>query len=484
MINCGAFVFPLTWGLYFTQYNAIEAAQYFHYVFYFSAFFVIINMIITLTLYKNPKEPESEKNITTVFKNAAIVVKDFKFFSLLIIYSGFWFMFAMNHTYLPLYMLNFQIMPGWFTPLLLATINPGTIIIMGPYLSRYADRYPSLQLMIIGIIIFMSGLLIIAFSQTPAGLFGGIIVFSVGEFLTHPSFISYTSKIAPKDKVTIYMGYIFIATGIGLVLGSLFGGALYESIAKNMASPTLFWGIVISIGLISTFFFIYYNRKYSGDQPEEEGIVIEKPIIPMKKGILDNNLTMIMPLLAIPIVLFLAQSAGTQAFHELEYDIDTGPIIIDWENDYELIDIGPVTRSGGSTEGAETIETIEVEETNIVEIIFTLTWTDEPAASGIGQYENQPDRFSLEILSPDSQTTGPESASNPQNGQGTISISVDYSPNKDPYMNGTGVYNVSITCDSAGDHTPSIGPGIIRQPVSDNGNDWNLEITYSYYEKN
>ena len=40
MINCGAFIFPLTWGLYFTQFNAIAAAQYYHYVFLFSAFFL------------------------------------------------------------------------------------------------------------------------------------------------------------------------------------------------------------------------------------------------------------------------------------------------------------------------------------------------------------------------------------------------------------------------------------------------------------
>jgi MFS family permease len=398
MINCGAFLFPLTWGLYFTQFNAIAAAQYFHYVFFFSAFFVIINMIITFTLYQNPKEPETEKEIKTVFANAGIVVKDVKFFSLLVIYSGFWFMFAMNHTFLPLYMLNFQIMPGWFTPLLLATINPGTIIIFGPYLSRYADRFPSLQLMIIGIIIFMIGLSIIAFLPTPLGLFVGIVVFSTGEFLTHPSFISYTSKIAPKDKVTIYMGYIFIATGIGLVLGSLFGGPLYENFAKNMESPTLFWAIVISIGLISTFFFIFYNRKYSQEKSEEDEEQIEdKVVIPKTKGILDNKLTMIIPLLAIPFLLVLAQSAGTITFHELRYE-DITEQEVDWtEYDQVTTILDPVT--GSSNENSDSELSIQITERNIISATFILTWTDEPSSYQLGT--NEPDEFQISAKIPD-----------------------------------------------------------------------------------
>jgi len=481
MINCGAFLFPLTWGLYFAQYNAIVAAQYYHYVFFFSAFFVIINMIITFTLYKNPKEPESEKEIKTVFKNAGMVVKDFKFFSLLVIYSGFWFMFAMNHTFLPLYMLNFEIMPGWFTPLLLATINPGTIIILGPYLSRYADRYPSLQLMIIGIIIFMSGLLILGFSPTPLGLFGGIVVFSTGEFLTHPSFISYTSKIAPKDKVTIYMGYIFIATGIGLVLGSLFGGILYENIAENMESPSLFWAIVVSIGLISTFFFIYYNRIYGTEMPMGEEEVIEEPeIIPKKKGILDMNLTMIMPIVAIPILLIIAQSAGTITFHELRYEEET-ELVVDWD-DYDQLPIILDDLSGTLNENSNTEEIVKVTHPNIKEITFTLTWQDEPDARfGLN---NMPDEFSMIVKPPNGTEVTSQIQPNPHGGEGEIAVRINLDiPNYAPFHNGTGQYNITIQCHDCGDHEPTVPDILNLRSEADNSNTWQLETTYVYLRK-
>lgn len=488
MINCGAFIFPLTWGLYFTQYNAVAAAQYFHYVFFFSAFFVIINMLITFTLYKNPKEPESEKEIKTVFVNAAMVVKDFKFFSLLIIYSGFWFMFAMNHTFLPLYMLNFELMPGWFTPLLLATINPGTIIILGPYLSRYADRYPSLQLMIIGIIIFMIGLIIIAFSQTPLGLVSGIIVFSTGEFLTHPSFISYTSKIAPKDKVTIYMGYIFIATGIGLVLGSLFGGPLYENIAKNMESPTLFWAIVVSIGLISTFFFIFYNRKYAEEKPEQDEELGEEVIIPKKKNILDMKFTMVVPLLCIPILLIIASSAGTVTFHELKYEEEAEEYFPNWAEDYDE-GWGDITTEGGtSTEDSETNLPIDVTGSdlqNLKTVTFTLTWIDEPDDS---THTNEPDEFELVVTPPEG--NGPQATSrgaNPQGGPGEITVEItifDETIHKeDPYHNGIGEYNVRIICHDCGDQQPTIPDPLNLRTNVDDENAWTLEVTYTYWNK-
>ncbi len=478
MINCGAFIFPLTWGLYFAQFDAITAARYFHYVFFFSAFFVIINMIITFTLYKNPKEPEVEKRIKTVFVNAAMVVKDFKFFSLLVIYSGFWFMFAMNHTFLPLYMLNFKIMPGWFTPLLLATINPGTIIILGPYLSRYADRYPSLQLMIIGIIIFMTGLLIIGFFPTPLGLFGGIVVFSTGEFLTHPSFISYTSKIAPKDRVTIYMGYIFIATGIGLVLGSLFGGILYDNIAENMESPQLFWSIVVSIGLISTFFFIYYNRLYAEERPGvEEEVFEEQEIIPKKKGILDMNLTMIMPLFAIPILLIIAQSAGTLTFHELRYEEET-EVMINWD-DYDQLTVIVDPISGTASENSDVQQNVQIMDHNITRATFTLTWTDED--SQYLQGTNQPDEFSLSVIPPD----GTEQTSDITTiGEISLTIEIDtWKTFKKEYYNGTGQYNVTIYCYDCGDDyaRPNFF-GLVRS-TSDTANDWTLEVTYTYYRK-
>ena len=86
-------------------------------------------------------------------------LQDKKFRTLLIIYSGFWFMYAVNHSFLPLYMNDFNRMPSWFTIQWLAIINPGTIIVVGPGLGKFMEKYKSLNVMMVGIIIYCIGVL-------------------------------------------------------------------------------------------------------------------------------------------------------------------------------------------------------------------------------------------------------------------------------------------------------------------------------------
>ena len=147
-----------------------------------------------------------------------------------------------------------------------------------------------------------------------------------------------------------------------------------------------------------------------------------------------------------------------------------------------MTDGGPLTEPGFLTEGTETVEIIEISDTNLVEVTFTLTWVDEPAATGPGSFENQPDRFILGVDTPEGITLGPDQGENTPGGQGTLSVIVEYQPYMDPFENGTGSYNVTIRCDNAGDHTPLVNIiGVREEP--DDGNDWTLDVSYHYYEK-
>ncbi|MCK5562095.1 MAG: MFS transporter [Thermoplasmata archaeon] len=474
MINCGAFFFPLIFGIYFAGFPSPEAAApFYRYIFFFSAFFVIVNLTITLLFYNNPKAPESEKKLTTIFANAMTVVKDRKFFALLIIYSGFWFMFAMNHTYLPLYMLNFKIMPGWFTTLLLATINPGTIIIMGPFLAKYQEKLPSLQMMIMGLGIFMVGLFILGISPTPAALFLGIIIFSIGEFITHPNFISYVSKIAPPEQRTIYMGYIFIATGNGLVLGTLFGGALYESVARNMESPRLFWAIIISIGLVSAFLFLLYNRKYGEEKPSEDLVSVEpEKALAIRKRILESNITLIVPILVIPIIIFAAFSAGTVPFHELKRDTEEDIS----EKILEEIVI-PGTEPGYTNENqvSEFTFVISEETPKLVWVNCSLSWTDEDSAYPFGT--NDPDEFQVSIIAPNGETMDDSGFSNAGTVEATVKLDFEEADFQYNYL---GEWTVQVEAGVCGDDSSAASIIGVILTTEDTGNDWSLDYSYTY----
>lgn len=259
MINLGAFMVPLviagvkSTGVFDPEKNS-------EMVFFMSSILITINLIIAIFKVEEPITPDPDKDIFSSLRTLVTVFNDKSFMYLLIIYSGFWFMFGTAFIFMPLYMRHFHIMPEWFNVFYLATLNPGTIISVGFILSKIVEKYDSLHLMITGVSIFVIGVLMLGLTTSPILFVGGIIIFSIGEFITHPNFISYVSKIAPKDKVAVYMGYAFIPAGIGQVGGSFIGGFIFGHFAETSEMPKIFWAIIASYGLITIAGLILYDN--------------------------------------------------------------------------------------------------------------------------------------------------------------------------------------------------------------------------------
>jgi dipeptide/tripeptide permease len=108
-INFGAFITPLFLGF------AFPAEESYYYIFVVSGILIGVNVVITLLWYSNPHEPQRDLSVPQAFKKIMPALQDKKFRMLLIIYAGFWFMYAVNHSFLPIYMTQFDRMPGWFT---------------------------------------------------------------------------------------------------------------------------------------------------------------------------------------------------------------------------------------------------------------------------------------------------------------------------------------------------------------------------------
>lgn len=480
MINLGATIVPLSIGLYtyFTygvgDENVLAGMGVYYFVGAISGVLVVINTFILIFLFRNPVEPDKELSIGSALKRIAPAFRDTKFVILLVIYSGFWFMFAYNHTFLPVLMVDFARMPDWFQLAFLATINPGTIIILGPFLGKLVEKYKSLNVMMVGISIFCIGLAINGFSNSSELFVIGIIIFSIGEFITHPGFISYVSKISPKDKIPIYMGAIFISTGLGNAAGGVVHGFWYNYFARTLFMPQVYVSLVIAVGLLTLICFILYNRWIIRDT------LTKDPSAKVDTGIWTKPITAGIVLLFIPITIWGAFLGGTHLYVGEEEEIEYVP---DWENDYTLTDGGPITDTGFAYEGEDTVSTIEIDDINILDITFILTWVDESDATGPGSYENQPDEFSFEVVTPDGLTLESEPFENPQGGQGSISISLEYQLDRDPFENGTGLYNLTVRCENAGDQTPLVSIFGLRD-ITDDGNNWSMDIMYHYYVKN
>lgn len=463
-INFGAFIFPLILGF------AFPTPETWYFIFIVSGILITINMGIAFFIFQNPVEPQRDLSVSQAFKKILPALQDKKFRALIIIYAGFWFMYAVNHSFLPQYMLEFRRMPLWFTLQFLAVINPGTIILVGPALGKFLEKYKSLNVMMVGIVIYCIGVLITFSSNSPELFVTGIVVFSIGEFVTHPGFISYVSKIAPKDKVAIYMGAIFISTGTGIVLGPIIMSFWYEYFVVSLNMPKLFGAAIVSVGMLTFGCFILYNRWINKLAKEED------PTYEEDKSIWVKLASAMVAFTFIPILIGVGYAGGTDIFYGVFENGDTGPTLPDWENDYDLISVQNNPITGTSTENTPTEKQEAIAEENINTITFTLTWTDEAAGTG---FENDPDEFTLEVESPNGESDSDGPSFNSPGGQGSLSVSFSFSSDKDPFEDGTGTYNVTIICGDCGDqHGPF---GFITQP--DNGNNWELLIEYNYYQE-
>ena len=103
------------------------------------------------------------------------------------------------------------------------------------------------------------GMFILSLSNYHWIVIAGLMVFTIGEMVTHPKFLSYIGIIAPPDKKALYMGYSFLYGVIGSSIGSFLGASLYVTVIEEMGKPSLLWLIFTGIGIISMIGLACYN---------------------------------------------------------------------------------------------------------------------------------------------------------------------------------------------------------------------------------
>jgi hypothetical protein len=134
-----------------------------------------------------------------------------------------------------------------------------------------------------------------------------------------------------------------------------------------------------------------------------------------------------------------------------------------------------LSSSGNLRENAKADDLVEASSQKVVTSIYTsLTWSDETTAPGfrLRRYQNQPDSFTVSILSPNGTILAQETGSS-----GSLGAQRDLDEEEVLTFFGNGNFTVRVSLDDAGDWEPRLGPGI---PISDTGNDYSLVITVGY----
>ena len=449
IINFGAFFIPLSITFLFAPEN-------YGGVFFLMALFILCSFLIILLSYKNPVKPNPSLPALDAVKNLKVIFKDPKFAYVLIIFAGCWFMLYTRKPFTPLFMTDFRILPAWFIPIL-AALNPGTIITLGQvwaYIIKDKNIDP-LKLLIAGVLIIAAGFFIVGITLNPAIFIAGIIIVSFGEMVSYPAFLSYVSKIPPKNKRSIYMGYSFIPLAIAGVTAPIVGGFLYYIIAENMAMGRLFWAIVASIGLVSASAFLHYDRHYN------------------KKKKRLSRVTANIPVLLIPVILIIGFSFGPYPIYRgilAQEDIQDN--IIDEENWTYL---NKAYSFDGQLGEAESISyDVSYEDYFINKVSLKLSWSDEDDMRRLRRFENMGDTFSAKIII-DGKVVESDSFTNVHGEPGIINLKYDGASFTDDTSCNANVEIELVKCD---DYYPVFGANLIT--IEDSSNTFDLEIVVTY----
>jgi proton-dependent oligopeptide transporter, POT family len=270
-INLGAFIFPLILVPYLKGIS-------WSYIFIMAAIGTGWLVLLNIFVYKEPPRPKSTKTILEVLKGVVMVLKDYRFVSMIVIYSMFWILYFQMFDTVLWYLKEYMDMtpvnnavnsllglfvdhPHWeFDAEHVTVINAGTIILLQLVVSSIVKNTKALPTMIIGIGMGTLGMAILAISMHAWVFMAGIIIFSIGEMTAHPKFISYVGLIAPADKKALYLGYSFLYGVIGSAIGGILGATLYVHFVDHLHRPGLLWFIFSLIGVATIIGLMLYNR--------------------------------------------------------------------------------------------------------------------------------------------------------------------------------------------------------------------------------
>jgi dipeptide/tripeptide permease len=269
-INLGAFIFPLIIVPY------LKTISY-NYIFYMAAV-ATGSLLILNMLYREPPRPSSAKPKGKVLIDALKVLKDMRFVSLTVIYSMFWILYFQMfdsvlwyvNDYIDATPLNsavnnilkaFTDNPQWkFDVEHITVINAGVIIALQFAVSSLVERFKPLPTMITGIAFGSAGMAVLAINPDIWIIVSGIVIFTFGEMIAHPKFLSYVSLIAPADKKALYLGYSFLYGVIGSGIGGVLGAKLYVRFIHESFQPEILWLSFSAIGILTITGLLVYNK--------------------------------------------------------------------------------------------------------------------------------------------------------------------------------------------------------------------------------
>ena len=229
-----------------------------NYVFIMSAAVILVNLIL-LYFYKEPGRSEKEtkesisQTVLQIFANMKTALSDFKFLTFIIIMIGYWIAYMQLFFTLPVFITQWvdtsdiynsssflatamgtvEDGVGIIRPEMIVNVAAFTIILFQLIVSSLIMKVKPIVSMIFGLIVISLAMGQITYQTAGLFVIGGVVIFAFGEMSSSPRIQEYIGRIAPKDKVALYMGVSYLPVAGGNVFGGLLSGSLYDSMSDK-----------------------------------------------------------------------------------------------------------------------------------------------------------------------------------------------------------------------------------------------------------
>ncbi len=146
--------------------------------------------------------------------------------------------------------------------IILTIVSAFAVVFQYPVTRMVATRMGDRSALFWGSLIFGLGYLSLGWITGFAWSVIAILFITVGELLFVPSSSSVVGRLAPPDQRGRYMGLLGTGCGVGIAIGPLLGGALFDAAADT---PVFMWGVIgaiagaAAIGFLR-WFAVYKNR--------------------------------------------------------------------------------------------------------------------------------------------------------------------------------------------------------------------------------
>lgn len=249
-----------------------------------AAVWSLINFVYDIFVRQSPSD-EDERN----WLLKPMRLGDWKFGLFLLLMSGFWTSFNQIFYTLPLHIRDFvdtsdlmnsttslmsliglgsvvndfrnsMVTSGQVNPEYIINLNAGAIIIFQVAISYFVTRLKPFTTIFWGVLITTVSFSILIFGNTGWIVVIGILVFSFGEMMASPKSKEYTGRIAPPNKVALYMGYFYWCVALGNLFGGILSGQLYAAFARDMQRPDIMWFIFALLAFVSAMLILFYDR--------------------------------------------------------------------------------------------------------------------------------------------------------------------------------------------------------------------------------